>query len=550
MDEFESGARGPSRRLVLGGGLTLAGLVGTPFGLAEAATPVVGVAVATGGTGTPISSLIYGSNEFGTTNGVTSYSLDHKAGVTTRRLGGDRLTGYNWMNNDSNAGTDYLNESDDYLPYNLGIPTSEEHVAGAVVSRFLTNSKAVGAASLATLQMGGYVAADDAGVVTSAQVAPSSRWHPTALSASDAVGKTNPVRLDKFVQTMVKQHGTAASGTGIRAYELDNEPALWPGTHPLLHPAQVTFAELIAKGIATATMVKSIDPSALIYGPVSFGFSEMFNLQSATDAGNYSAGGTWLGAYLQAMSAASTNAGVRLLDVLDFHWYPSVNGNVGIPFTTDESIRGARIQAPRSLWDPTYTEPSWIGQYFGPKSGEPLSLPLLPSIQNIVNTYFPGTQVAITEYNYGGDTIVETGMAVADFLGATGYQGLYATYHWGLVQNYVASAFRLYRNYDGKGGRFGDTALPATPKDPSKLSSWAAIDSATGRLHIVVINKATSPVQAKITLTGGGTWTQLDGFTFDGTGTAIRHSFTGASVTGSGFTRTLPASSVWHFVLA
>src|ERR1700720_813948 len=60
----------------------------------------------------PISPLIYGSN---------GQSNDRDENITARRIGGNRLTGYNWENNASNAGTDYLNHSDDYLTYISGI---------------------------------------------------------------------------------------------------------------------------------------------------------------------------------------------------------------------------------------------------------------------------------------------------------------------------------------------------------------------------------------------------------------------------------------------
>ena len=68
---------------------------------------VVTFNINTGNDQHPISPLIYGSN---------GQSSDWDQNITGRRLGGNRLTGYNWENNYSNAGTDYINESDNYLP--------------------------------------------------------------------------------------------------------------------------------------------------------------------------------------------------------------------------------------------------------------------------------------------------------------------------------------------------------------------------------------------------------------------------------------------------
>src|SRR5579864_5458111 len=59
-----------------------------------------------------ISPYIYGSN---------GQSDDRDENITARRIGGNRLTGYNWENNASNAGTDYYNESDNFMTWASGI---------------------------------------------------------------------------------------------------------------------------------------------------------------------------------------------------------------------------------------------------------------------------------------------------------------------------------------------------------------------------------------------------------------------------------------------
>ena len=81
-------------------------------------------------------------------------------------------------------------------------------------------------------------------------------------------------------------------------------------------------------------------------------------------------------------------------------------------------------------------------------------------------------------------------------LGIFGREGLYLGNYWGdgpgngNLPTYIKSAFRLYRNYDGKRGTFGDTAVAATPADIAKASVYAATDSKhKGKLTILVINK-------------------------------------------------------------
>ncbi|HYC06139.1 MAG TPA: glycoside hydrolase family 44 protein [Azospirillaceae bacterium] len=537
------------RRGLMGAGAATVALMAPGVALAARKPPTtspttgaVAVTINTADAPRPISPLIYGTNEFG----GSSVATDKAAGIAARRLGGNRLTGYNWQTNHSHAGKDYYHQNDDYLPWNLGVPQAEYRTPGSVVSKFHTDSRAMGAETLVTVPLAGYVAADNAGPVSQAQTAPSARWRPIALQAS---ADASAVRIDEFVRLMVQRHGASGSGNGIRAYALDNEPGLWFDSHPYLHPAKATYAELIEKGIATARMIKSIDPGALIYGPVPFGFSEMWNLQEAPDRAAYAQYGNFLGAYLAAFKAEQDRTGVRLLDVLDVHWYPECNAGQ-IPFSNTAGLQNDRLQAPRSLWDGRFVENSWIGQWYGPNQTFDLRLPLLPSLQRIVDKWYPGTKLGITEFNYGASSIVASGLAVADVLGAFGRFGVHAGYHWGLPDGFVGSAYRLYRNYDGAGGRFGDTSVGASAADPAKLSVWAATSAATGRLHVVMVNKTTAAVSVSATVGGGRTFRTLDGFTFDASSAAIRKPSAATTVSANAFTRSLPALSAWHFVLA
>jgi hypothetical protein len=147
-----------------------------------------------------------------------------------------------------------------------------------VVTRFVSDNQARGADSLITIQMAGYVAADMNGTVTTAQVAPSSRWKTIGVYKGSPFSLTPDktdgfVYMDEFVNFMLNKFGPAISG-GVKYYDLDNEPALWSNTHAREHPTPATYAEVFGKGVSMATMVTALDPDAQILGPVSYGWSE------------------------------------------------------------------------------------------------------------------------------------------------------------------------------------------------------------------------------------------------------------------------------------
>ncbi|MBE2215900.1 MAG: immunoglobulin domain-containing protein [Opitutaceae bacterium] len=497
----------------------------------------------------PISPWIYGTN------------FDLGAPVTAMRQGGNRMTGYNWENNASNAGSDYLHNSDNYLTWQAGITGSAENTPGIVVTDFHDDARSLGASySVVTLQLAGYVARDKSGVVTTAQVAPSSRWVPISFAKPTALSTTpdttdGAVHMDEFVHFLVQRYGSASTATGVRGYCLDNEPDLWSNTHARLHPGQPTCAELVARNVDGAKAIKRVDPAAETFGFVSYGFAGYNDFQGAPDWAAERTKGSYrwfVDYYLDQMKKASDTAGVRLLDAIDLHNYSEAQGG-GVRVndaTTWDNIdcNKARMQAPRTYWDPTYIENSWIGQWFSS------FLPLLPNVRSSIDTFYPGTKLALTEYNFGGESHISGGIAQADTLGIFADQGVYLATWWQLHTNptYIAAAFRLYRDYDGDGSTYGDTTVSASVNDRATCSVHASVDAADPtRLHVILLNKSyDQSATASFTIAGTRRYTSARIFAFDSAGATITERAAVSSITNNTFTYTLPALTAAHLVLS
>lgn len=415
-------------------------------------------------------------------------------GVTVRRMGGNRQTAYNWEINASNAGSDYKHQSDDWPCTVLGYTNCNEPAAQFL--DFAADNKRLGVDTLATVPLVDFVAADKNLSVSEAEKAPSKRWDRSAPHKSGAYAATpdlgdGTVYEDEFVDFLVHKLGKADSG-GIRFYSLDNEPALWPSTHPRIHPEKTTYHEMVSRTEALASVLTSIDPGAVLLGGVMFGWSEYQSLNDAPDAQELNAEyHTYVDYYLASMKQLEAKYHRRLVHVLDVHWYPEARGTKRI--TDDDNSPKtveARVQAPRALWDPTYREKSWIDDALG----QPIRL--VPWLEEKIAKRYPGTKLSMTEYDFGGGGHISGGLAQVDVLGVFGRQGVYLADYWGngpgnvALPPFVAAAFKMYRNYDGKGGTYGDTAVTATAPDTVKTSVFAATDSKhPGRLTIVVINK-------------------------------------------------------------
>ena len=510
------------------------------------------VRVANAGTGSPISSHIYGSNEIGTMDGAASAPLDRTAGVTLRRLGGNLMTTYNWTNNASNSGKDDLQANRTHWLDLLELDRSQRHEPGSVIAAMHRTSLGMGATSIVTLPLAGFVAADADGPVGRAEAAPSRRFVPVVWSsrtrASDPIDPT-VADVPQLLRRLQNQFGSADDATGIRAYALDNEPDIWFQTHPRVVPSRITIADVLARSIRAAQAIKAIDPAAWVLGPVSWGPTGMATFQDAPDWGRYAHHGSFIAAYLDAFRQASEQAGIRLLDQLDVHWY-AFSDHGSLFRSEDPRLATFILDAPRSLTEQGFREESWVTKALPVSDQGGLSLPILPSLERLAASSFPGTRIAITEFNYGGAGSVASGLAVADALGRYGRASVSIAAHWGSLAGWLNQAYRLYRNYDGRGGRFGDMAIPVDVGQPDGLSGFASVAGrAAGPLQVILINKSERELAVDLVLEVPLARASLRGYGFD-----AAHPVTGpigppVAMAGTPTRLQLPPRSARHYVI-
>jgi hypothetical protein len=116
--------------------------------------------------------------------------------------------------------------------------------------------------------------------------------------------------------------------------------------------------------------------------------------------------------------------------------------------------------------------------------------------------------------------------------------------------SYAAAAFRLYLNYDGSGGKFGDTAVSTTVSDTVNASAYASISgNSPAQLHVIVLNKASVTAPVTFHLSGGTSYTSARVFAFDSNSAAITERTAVSGIGGHQFTYTMPALTAAHFVL-
>lgn len=426
--------------------------------------------------------------------GINSELMYKDVSCTAIRAGGNRFSAYNWETNASNAGSDRQNNSDNY--FQQSIPDELDNTPGGVAINLSQKcAEKNNSYSLMTLQMAGYVSADMNGEVTQAEAAPSDRWNKIELTKGSEFSaepdlNDGTVYMDEFVNYLVNTLGDSQNG-GIKGYSLDNEPGLWQYTHSLIHPEATGCKEIVEKSVTMSKAVKDIDPNAEIFGPALFGYGAFTNFAGAPDWNEIKQNGDYrwfIDYYLDEMKKAEDENGVRLLDVLDVHFYTEAKGECGERSCNHYSQEGcvkARLNSTRSLWDDTYTEDSWItdtGAEF---------LPILPNLKQSIDTYYPGTKIGITEYDFGASYDISGGIAEADALGVFAENEVYFATLFAGEADYQCAAIDLYTNYDGKGNGFGDTLVSCESDNIELSTAYAAVNGESDDvITLVVTNKS------------------------------------------------------------
>lgn len=457
-----------------------------------------------------ISPYIYGINENLADSGVSATAI---------RAGGNRYSAYNWETNASSAGSDWIHSSDNFLVSSLS--EDEQNTPGEVALQLSEKCTEMGAYSMMTLQMAGYVSADMKGSVSERQTAPSERWNEVIFK-KDGKFSLKPdlddgvVYMDEFVNYLVKKLGDSSSKKGIKGYSLDNEPGLWSGTHARIHPEQTTCEELVNKSIELSEAVKDVDSGAEIFGPALYGFGAFCDLAGAPDWQKISEGKDYrwfIDYYLEEMKKAEETHGKRLLDAIDLHFYTEAQGVCNERYChhyDNEECAYARMNSTRTLWDESYRERSWITN-----TGTDL-MPLLPNLQQSIDKYYPGTKIAITEYNFGAEDHISGAVAEADALGIFAKYGVYLATLFTGENPFGCAAIDLYTNYDGEGSGFGDTLVSCESSDIERSTAYAGIfGDSSDVVTVVVTNKSfADKTTAEIALNGGN-YSVVKGYTVD-----------------------------------
>ena len=182
-------------------------------------------------------------------------------------------------------------------------------------------------------------------------------------------------------------NGIGLKQKGIRYWNMDNEPEIWSGTHDDVMPTQISPQEFLQRYITLAKKARTKFPDIKLVGPVTANEWQWYNWDGKTITEN---GKTypWLEYFIKTLAEEQQKSGIRLLDVLDIHFYPSTK-------KTEEVVQLHRVFFDRNFnypeangvktinggYDNSITKEyifgrcnDWLTQYMGADHGVTLGL--------------------------------------------------------------------------------------------------------------------------------------------------------------------------------
>lgn len=474
-----------------------------------------------------ISPYVYGVNFPPTTSYISN------SNTTLVRWGGNASSTYNWTLGTYNADNDYFFE--DFTFCGFGTFSS---CTDSDSSQWITDVKANGGTPLMTMAMLPWVAQSaetpgaggnlhwsfsvsqdgacastsktdqynrDAGVnlkadCSTTMVASNAQlnraYFPLLDDNTQACPTGNCVYRNQWAAALATAFGSGSCptayslNTSCHFYDMDNEIDIWGGTHVDVHPNQTTYNELRDVYLTESAKLKTWDPQAIRFGWVSCCWGPYWNPGPSGDKASH-ANIDFMPWWINEVYWNDQISGLPTLNVFDLHAYPETSGS-GLSLSQQRVLA---LNDTHDWWDPTYTSQAWFGGVSVTNEQPNDNMPFrIPRVRALLNSIYPGTPLAFTEWNFAmaGESDFSTALADADAYGILGRERVTYSTRW-TAPDATTPAYNsllLYRNYDGSKSTFNPISVSATHNgDPNLFSVYAASSVNGNSLTLMVVNK-------------------------------------------------------------
>lgn len=271
------------------------------------------------------------------------------------------------------------------------------------------------------------------------------------------------------------ENGIGLDSAKIRYWSMDNEPEIWNGTHDDVYDVQPDAEAFMQSYFAVAKAARAKYPGIKLTGPVPANEWQWFNW----NGGKISYNGkeyVWLEYFILRIAEEQQATGIKLLDVLDIHFYPGENNPADI------------VQLHRVYFDPEYNYPGANGVKRSGPGGWDNNLTkeyILQRCREWLEKYIGinnGVGFSISETAINGTDPNVTASWYASMLGEFAKQGveIFTPWTWKTGMDEVIHLFSRYgRAY----------SIPAVSAQEQFVSAYPTLNQNRDSMTVFLINR-------------------------------------------------------------
>jgi len=349
--------------------------------------------------------------------------------------------------------------------------------------------------------------------------------------------------------TGILDHWFSDKGLGLNKenfayWNMDNEPEIWSGTHDDVMPKQIEASKFMDSYFEVAKKARAQFPDIKLVGPVPANEWQWYKWgnESLKINGTYYC---WLEYFIKRVADEQKATGIRLLDVLDIHWYPDESSNTDI------------VQLHRIFYDMNYTYPGANGvkTVGGGWSDSQKKEYIFKRINDWLDKYMGpghGVTLGVTESGINSSDANINASLYASILGTFANNGveIYTPWTWKTGMWEVLHLFSRYAK---------DIKVNTTSSLETNVSGYSTMSADADSLTVIMVNRnLTSSKSVLVTISDfaaeNGSYESLElsalpsGETFKShTSNALKSK--SVSVENNSFTVTLPALSITAVLL-
>ncbi|MBS1565529.1 MAG: glycoside hydrolase family 44, partial [Bacteroidetes bacterium] len=282
--------------------------------------------------------------------------------------------------------------------------------------------------------------------------------------------------------TGILNHWFGSGGQGLdsshlRYWNMDNEVEIWDGTHDDAMPVQLDAESFMQRFFATAKKARALCPGIKLSGPVSPNEWQWYAWKGGQVVGADGVRYPWLQFFIKRLAEEQQRTGIRLLDVIDLHFYPGSTDPADI------------VQYHRVFFDSSYLYPeangvhlvnggwdnsiqiedvfgrcqNWLNQYMGPGNG----------------VTFGVSETSVALNNNPNAQAVWYGSMLGEFM-KHGVE-YFSPWSW---ENGMWETLHLYSRYNKK------NSIQALSSDELNVSAYATANDANDSMTVVLVNRS------------------------------------------------------------